>query len=351
MTKSILVIPSSYGATEFDANTEAIEDLIGRFNDLVALMKTGQDSTKQLMMPDLMAAWNTGGANSVKANSGWYVSDVEQVHFRELVKNSGKTYHPSHGDTASIGGVFGGRLLDKDAYEILQAVDKGGYAAMFLYQILELEKGGITLKKIDQMLALYGAHPDFANTPTAANAEHPDRFIANYAARRDKNDGTGYYSKIKYNFITLQAACISGSAYQDEKNLAFSDLINAMERSIMATTINYMYATIEKLSKTKPSDQDKADALHDLSEALSFIYGFGNLQSPHIQITKLEIEEVLLLLQFEGTDHHPLYHFTNDPISNISKILDAQAKLKEIYQFSNQEMNDFKSNWVSIQAR
>ena len=351
MGKSNLVIPISYGASTFEANTGEVEMLIGRFNDLVSLMKSGQDTTVQIEMSDLMAAWNNGGANSIKAKSGWYVQAVETFHFPELTKNSGKSYHPSYGDTATIGGVFGGRLLDKDAFEILQAVDKGAYASMFLHQILELGKDGITPEKIDQMLAYYGAHPDFPNTPTAANAEHPDRFIANYAARRDKNDGTGYYSKIKYNFITLQAACVSGSSYQDEKNQAFSELIKSIERSIMATSINYLYATVDKLSKTKPTDEDKAGALHDLSEAISFMYGFVNLNSTHIHIQKTQLEDILLMLQFDGNQIHPLYRFTNDPISYLPKILDAQAKLKEIYDFTDQEMNDFKSNWVSVQGR
>ncbi len=349
--KSTLVIPNSYGASNFEANTVEENLLTQNFNDLVSLMKTGQDTLVQVKMSDLLAAWNKGGANSVKAKSGWYVNEVETVYFPDLMRNSGKTYHPDHGDTATIGGIFGGRLLDKGAFEILQAVDKGAYGSLYLHQIVELAKDGIDLKDIDKMLALYGAHPDFPNTPNAANATNPDRSIANYAARRDKNDGTGFYSKIKYDFLMLQAACAAGSEYREEKNQAFTSLIQNIEKSIMATSINYMYATIEKLSKTKPTDEDKAGALHDLSEAISFIYGFKNLQSSHIQITTTQVEEILALLEFEGSQVNPLYHFTNDPISYLPQIMEAQMKMKAIYNFTDQEMNDFKSNWVSVQGR
>ncbi|MDX5320347.1 MAG: DUF4856 domain-containing protein, partial [Bacteroidota bacterium] len=168
--------------------------------------------------------------------------------------------------------------------------------------------------------------------------------------RRDKNDGTGLYSAIEYHFRTLQAATLAGVNYKDEQKQAFQDLIRDIEKGLMATAINYMYTTTDKLTKTNPSDADLASALHDLSEAISFVYGFKELNNVNIQITPAQVQEIMDLLEFGGTENG-FYHFVKEPVKYLPQILEAQNKLKEIYQFSGSEMNDFRNNWVSVQGR
>lgn len=350
LAKSPLNVANSYQGNDFMQNTGEEELLISRFNHLVQVMKTGQDSSLSIEMSALMNAWNTGGAKSLKNKSGWTASASETIFFPGLVKNSGRTFNPEYADTAKFGGVYGGRLLDKGAFEIMQAVDKAAYPGLFIFQILELAKGDFDLKTLDQMLALYGAHPDFPNTPTSSKTANPDRLIANYASKRDKNDGTGYYAKINHNFLTLQSAINAGSSYQNEKNQAFEELIHNMEKAIMATSINYLYATMDNITKTNPSDLDKANALHDLSEAISFIYGFSGMNNSHILITEKEVHDILYLLKFD-VDNNELYYFATKPGTCLTNILDAQNMLKEIYHFSTEEMNDYKFNWVGIQNR
>lgn len=348
--KKNLVVPTSYVSIDYDTNTFEDRMLATRFANLLATIKPGENQANTLDLNVLLAAWNEGGALSLKTKCGPIASGIENMLFPELVKHSGKTYHPNHGDTATLGGVFEGRLLNQGAFEIVQSVDKGSYAGMFLYRILELKKGNFDHKVLDQMLALYGAHPSFPNTPTVANTPKPDKYIANYAARRDKNDGSGYYSKIKTEFLTLHAAIKAGNEYTDEKEQAFARLIQNMEKALAATSINYLNSAISKLSKTNPTDTDKAGALHDLSEALGFIQGFDQLNSPYITISNGDITAIEEHLHINGQGYR-YYEFTNDPITHITDIVAAITKLQTIYQFTPGEMIDFKTNWVSAQGR
>ncbi len=348
--KNPLNIPSSYSSVEYDTNTYQERQLSQRFSNLVSAIKLGENPSTTLDLNTLISVWNEGGSNSLKAHAGWMGGHVENTCFPELVKHSGKIYHPDFGDTATLGGVFQSRLLNEGAFEILQGVDKGAYAGLFLYQILELKKGNFDQKTLDRMLALYGAHPSFPNTPTVANTTFPDKYIANYASRRDKNDGTGLYTTIKTEFLTLQAAIRAGDDYAVEKEAAFTRLVQDMEKALAATSINYMNSAIAKLSKTNPTDADKAGALHDLSEALGFIQGFSNLNSPYITIGNDQILTLQGYLQVNGTKYS-YYKFTNDRVNTLPDLLTAIDMLKTIYGFTPSEMNDFKTNWVSAQGR
>lgn len=348
--KKALTLPSSYESHDFDSNAYLEFQLTDRFSGLVSLMKQGENPANTLDLNTLLAAWKDGGSNSLKANAGMMANEVENRSFPELVKHSGKTYHPDYGDTATLGGVFQARLLNEGAFEILQGIDKGSYAGLFLHQILELKKDLIDLKTLDRMLALYGAHPSFPNTPTAANTSFPDKYIANYTSRRDKNDGSGYYSRIKTEFLTLQAAILAGDEYANEKEAAFVRLIHTMEKALAATSINYMYSAIDKLSKTNPNDADKAGALHDLSEALGFMQGFSSLNSPYLHINQAQILTLMGHMQYDGQSY-AFYKFTNSPMTALPELLKAIDLLQGIYGFSPAEMNDFKTNWVSAQGR
>ncbi|MHB1278293.1 MAG: DUF4856 domain-containing protein [Bacteroidia bacterium] len=348
--KKSLTLPASYVSMDYDTNTYQERELSQLFSAMLAAMKAGENPAITLDLNTLLSAWNEGGSKSLNARAVPMGTEVENIRLPEMVKHSGNTYHPDYGDTATIGGVFQSRLLNEGAFEIGQGIDKGAYAGLFLYQILELHKGEFNQKTLDRMLALYGAHPSFPNTPTAANTGHPDKYIANYASRRDKNEGSGFYTRIKTEFLTLQAAMNAGDEYKVEKEESFARLIHNMEMALAATSVNYMNSAISKLSQTNPTDADKAAALHDLSEAFGFLQGFSNLNSPYITITNEQIQTLQAFLQFDGQDYS-FYKFTNDPVNTLPELVKAINKLQEIYAFSPAEMNDFKTNWVSAQGR
>lgn len=344
----VLNIADSYMSANWDNNTSNVSAIRNQFNSLVSYMKTGQDGSTKLEGTQLNTLLNQG--NILSAFAGSFKTDIQTTFFPSLVKNSGQAYHPDSGATAVLGGAFEGRLLSERAYEILQAVDKGLYAAGFLNQIIELGNGSLDMAKLDQMLAFYGAHPSFPNTPTAANAAYPDMLIANYTARRDKNDGKGLYSQIKRNFLTLQATLLTEGDWTAERASAQKDLQANIEKALAATTINYMKAAVKKLSTTNLTDADKGSALHDLGEAYGFILGLNYVQQSDRIIQQSDLDFVLTKLGKTGTDIHQ-YSFVNDPVTSLPNLEDAWNRLATVYGFSNQEMADFEYNWVSTQGR
>ncbi len=338
----------SYMSANWNANTADVRTTRDQFNSLVNYMKTGQDGSTKLDLNQLNTLFNQD--NRLANLSGNFKSDIQTVFFPSLVKNSGQAFHPDSAATAVLGGAFEGRLFSERAYEILQAVDKGLYAAGFLNQIISLGDAALDQAKLDQMLALYGAHPSFPNTPTAANSDNPDVLIANYTARRDKNDGNGLYSQIKTNFLTLQATMLTEGDWTAERAATQKLLEANIEKALAATAINYMKTAVKKLSSTNVSDADKGSALHDLGEAYGFMLGFAYIDGANRTIKSSDLEYVLVKLGKTGTDIHQ-YSFVNDPINSLPNLEDAWKRLATVYGFSQQEMADFEFNWVSSQGR
>jgi hypothetical protein len=270
----------------------------------------------------------------------------------ELAKASGTTWTPSSPDGSSQGGVYGGYLFDEYGVEQEQLLEKGQFGATHYNHAVALMSGPITLATVDQLVAIFGAKPAFANSGSNnVAAENRDRFMATYGARRDKNDGNGLYAKIKRAFITLQAAVKAGTLYNDERNKALKDIQLIWEKINAATVVNYCHTPISKLSGTSPTDADKSSSLHAIGEAIGFLQGFKTINSNYRKITDAQIDEILVLFNAPANGTASVYKFATDPVNELSKLQQAINKLQTIYGFSAQEIEDFKSNWVNVQNR
>jgi hypothetical protein len=175
--------------------------------------------------------------------------------------------------------------------------------------------------------------------------------MAGYAARRDKNDGKGLYSQFKNNAIKLQAAVKAGNDYKAQQTEALNALKTAWEKANAATIINYCHATLSRLSATNPSENDIAAALHAYSEGVGFIHGWKTIPQKHKIITDAQIDEILALFNAPSGQTPTSYKFATDPVNELPKIQQVIDKLKAIYGFSNQDLEDFKKNWVNEQGR
>ncbi|MEZ4686279.1 MAG: hypothetical protein R3B47_09490 [Bacteroidia bacterium] len=113
-------------------------------------------------------------------------------------------------------------------------------------------------------------HADFPNSDDASNHSNPDLFVAKYTARRDKNDGNGFYSQMQAAFIKLQAAIAAGDDYEEERDEAIAVIKDVWEKATMATIINYGYSAISKLSATNPGEADQASALTHIAKPWAF---------------------------------------------------------------------------------
>jgi len=349
--KASLDIPSAYDGTSFSANVAAQDAVRSQLEALVAEAKKGRSAGVVLDYSTLSQLFNAGSPSLNTITTSYYADRLDGTDnwLDEMAKASGTSYTP--GVPTGQGGTFGGYLFDENGLEYEQLVDKGLFGAALYNHAVSLMKGSMTPATSDQLLRIFGAHPDFPNTPTAANAANPDKFMANYAARRDKNDGTGLYFQMKNAFIKLQAALKAGNDYNQERDEALLALRQTWEKVNAGTMINYCHSVISTLSATNPTDAQKAGALHAYSECVGFIHGWRTIPQDYKIITDAEIDELLVLFNAPYNATPTSYKFATDPINELPKLTQVISKLKAKYGFSDQEVEDFRNNWVAVQGR
>lgn len=351
-SKDPLVIPVNYVSSNYNTNTVIEAGIRSQMLALTAYMKKGENIANKLTVDSLNYYFSSNGSPSIASiTQPYYKNLITGSWFPVMEACSQNSYSPFEGATATNGGVYGARLLDKRSKETLQEIEKGLFEAALYNHFIGLSLGNLDSKTVDQMLCIYGAHPDFPNTNTASKTSNPDGFIALYAARRDNNDGTGLYAQIKQAFLKLQAAVNAGAAYNNDRDDAITSLKINIEKAIMATVIHYGYAGTTKLTTTNPPETTISGGLHDFAEAVGFVHGFKSIPQEHRNITDAEIDEVLELLLAPANEDATMYGFVTDGANTLTGITAYQSLLKGIYDFSDAEMEGFKQNWISLQGR
>lgn len=349
--KDQLVIPAEYDGSNFAVNTATQAAVRTQLSNLTTEMKKGRNAGTSVSL-DALNQLYTGSNPSLQAiATAYYDSRISGANgwLAELAKASGNTYTPGAPDGGE-GGASGGHLFDENGLELEQMIEKGLFGAAMHNHAIQLANGEITPATVDQMVSIFGAHPDFPNS-NSSKVANPDKFLANYAARRDKNDGNGLYTQIKEGFIKLQAAVAAGDEYSAEQEEALATVFEAWEKINAATAINYCHSTISGLSATNPSDAQIAGALHAYSEGVGFLHGWRTINSKFKIITDTQIDEILALMNAPYNGTPTSYKFATDPVNELPKLTQAIERLQDIYGFTDQEVEDFKKNWVSEQGR
>lgn len=349
-----LEIPSAYDGSSFAANTQAQTALLDQLSALTEEAKAGRTASNTVSRQALEDLFRAGSPALSTEITSYFKTKLEGDGgwFDELAKSSGTTWTPQAPDGSSQGGVYGGYLFDEYGLEIEQLVEKGQFNATLYNHATGLMGSEITLQTVDQLVAIFGAKPAFANSGSGnVAAENRDRAMANYGARRDKNDGEGMYSQIKTAFITLQAAVRAGEEYREEQEEALENIQLLWEKINAATVINYCHTPISLLSQTNPSEAQVGAALHAIAEGIGFIQGLKTINQAYRRITDAQIDQMLVLFNAPANGPASVYAFATDPATELPKLQQIIAELKAIYDFSDQEIEEFKSNWVSVQGR
>ena len=350
-----LQIPANYDGTNFASNAATQQNVLSQLTALAAEAQRGRNATNTLAKTDLDNLFSAGNPSLANVITTYFRGRLEGSGgwFDEIAKASGNTYTPAP-PSGGQGGVFGGYLFDENGLEIEQLIEKGQFGATLYKHATDLiAAGNFTEATIDQMLAIFGATPNFSNSGSNnVAADVRDRAMANYAARRsDINDNNSLYVQMKNQFIKLQAAIRAGAAYNKERDEAIAAIKLTWEKINAATVINYCHSTIATLSQTNPSDAQKGSALHALGEAIGFIHGFRTIPQSHKKITDTQIDELLTLFNAPQNGTPTCYLFVSDALNQLPKLSQAINKLKEIYGFSDAEIETFKINWVNQQGR
>jgi hypothetical protein len=345
--KPVLNIGTTYPGANFENNAAEEISLVNNQNSLASLAKSVRTPGVSVTKAELMSLFNnisnktTNHMIEVLTSSDGYFQSLEDA-------SSGATFIP--GDLNSEGGFLSGRVFNEQGVEPDEIVDKGLYGGTLYNAAIPIMSGDISVSDVDKLVALFGANPDFPNSGSS-NVSNPDIKMANYAARRDKNDGNGLYTQFKTAAIKLKTYAEAGAAYNDEKAQALTDLKTAWEKANAATVINYCHAAISTLSSTNLSDADIASGLHSYSEGLGFMDGWRTIPQNHKQITDSQIDEILVLMNAPYGQPATSYTFVTDAVNQLPKLQTVISRLQSIYSFSNQDIEDFRKNWVTEQGR
>jgi hypothetical protein len=343
-------VGTSYVSDNYAANTTDEQAILSQMNNLSTYMKRGQIAGTVLYLDSLNNLFQAGN-ESLKSICTTYYGDLidsPNGYFSSLAEASGGTYVV--GAPQGQGGVFMNRLFDEFGVEHNELIDKGLYSAALYNQALTFMTPTMTQANLDRIVCLFGANPSFPNSGSA-NVSSPDKFMANYAARRDKNNGTGIYTKFKNAAILAQAQIAAGSSYASEVQNSLTTMRQSWEKASAATAINYCHSTVSALSATNPTDAAIASGLHAYAEGLGFIHGWKSISQQYRIITDTQIDEILVLLNAPYNQDPNSFLFVTDAANQLPKIQEVISRLKAIYGFSTSEIEDFKKNWVAEQGR
>lgn len=346
-----LVIPQQYDGTAYVTNVTTATTVTQQYTNLVNETKKARTAGTKVDAQTLTNLFTTGTPSLKSITTAYYAGKIEGTNglIAKMANASGSTFSPTV--RTGNGGLFGGHVFDENGFGLVEAFENAMYGATLYNYALQLATAGATTPATaDQLVALFGASPAFPNSNNAKYTT-PDRLLALYAARRDKNDGTGIYTKMRDAFIRYQAALKAGANYNADRDAAFADIKQYWEKAMAATAINYLHSTISTLSNTTLTDAQKGSALHAYNEGVSFLHGWRTLPQVHKKITDAQIDELLTQLNAPANGTPTSYLFLTDPVNQLPKLMQAIAKLKDIYGFSTQEIEDFKKNWVNEQSR
>ena len=149
----------------------------------------------------------------------------------------------------------------------------------------------------------------------------------------------------------LQAAIEAGEQYNEERDQALEDLLDTWEKANAATVINYCHQTLDKLSETNLTDEQIGSGLHSYSEAVGFLHGWRTIPSNYKLITDGEIEQLLVKLNAPYNAEPTSYLLVTEPATALPKVQEVIDDLQSIYGFTDQQIEDFKENWINVQGR
>jgi hypothetical protein len=365
-----LQIPTFYDSTGYAANVVTESQVRSQLATLTSRMQVGRNMDSTVTLAALQNLYNGTTLRTVTGAS--YQAKID-IALPELARASGKGVRYAWENApvpGSDGGVIptavGGRtgyLYDENVLELEQVVEKGLFAAaMYNHAVSLISAGNITEATIDKLVEIYGAKPGFGNNERNSDPNR-DRFSAQYAARRsDSANANSIYAQIKRNLITAKAAVKAGSAFNQLRDQALADFKLNWEKALAATVINYCHSTLAGLTAPNRDDGVVTGAMHAYGEAVGFLSGWRAVPASQRRITDAQIDELLDLLRapYNQTANAQSYLFlsTNSATAQLFR-LDGRndprtgviERLAQIYGFSNQEVEDFKRNWVAFQNR
>ena len=273
----------AWAAPEFDANAETALALRAQLDTLTGgegLMRGAEQELKGSEVDDVadLTAVYEGGDPSFAGNVTARYDAIVDDAFADFVALVGASAQDLIDDTGvwtpgEAGGLAGTspRGINAGGLEIRQIADKGlfGGAGLYAYA-LTLTEGEITPATIDSLAAAWGGN-DALGT-----------------GEGELTDSANYSFEMGFHATMAEALAAAKSYAADEacatqRDEAIVTFFRAWEQSMVARTIYYANASaalIAAAAKGPAGDEDKIDALHELSEGIGLTFGFLGLPDP-----------------------------------------------------------------------
>jgi hypothetical protein len=345
--KPDLTIPTQYDSTSWRSNAATELGVQAALSNLAREMQKGRTPGTRVESATLMAAF----AALRGVTTSYYAGQIDQW-IPQMAASSGGTFDPRKPAAENgQGGTFGAYLFDEHGIEIEQLIEKGLFTAAQYNHALTVMAEAPSVAAVDRVLAVYGAHPGFANSGTSGKLNR-DFHSAVYAARRsDTTDQNSLYLRIKHGLLKARAAAAAGPDYATQYAEAMADVRLNWERAIMATVVNYLYSAIDVLKAGNPDDAKLAGAMHAYAEGLGFLHGWKTIPANRKVVPDATVDALLNTLGAPVSGTPSTIELFANPAQGITAFDSVINSIKALYGFTDAEMEGFKVNWVSSQRR
>jgi hypothetical protein len=341
--------PATYDSPTFETNAAQELALRKALDDFLAPMKTveAQSADGGVPTPVTKAQLEQGyaaGTPSVKSASTEYFQNkvTAWIGAYDLAITDG-IYTPATPDGGDKGGRYGGYIFDATGLDLHQAIENGTYGAAFYAEAAALVASGtITVGTIDRLVAVFGAHPSFPNSPDAP--QNRDVFAAAHAARRDSKDAAnpGPYQRIRSAILKARAYVEAGDRCKAERDAVLKLFLREWERSSYGTVI---YDLNDVTTRLIASTTDLGPVLHTYGEAVGLIAGFRTIPQDSRIITDAQIDGLLSRVFAPDGGPVEVFKVKTSPLEVVSRFGQAIADIKTVYSLSDAEVEAFKKKY------
>jgi len=347
---------AAWAAPDFEANAAVALALRAQLDDLTGgegLMRGAEqelEGSEVDDVADLTAVYETGDPSVAGTTTAGFDAVIADAFadFVALVAASAQDVIDDEGNwtPGAAGGLAGSspRGLNAGGLEIRQIADKGlfGGAALYAYAV-SLTEGEIDEATIDSIAALWGGNAALGT----GKGELTDS--ANYSF------GMGFHATMA-GALAAAKSYAADDACSAERDEAIVTFFRAWEQSMVARTIFYGNAAADLIAAAAEGpdgDEDRIDALHELSEGIGLTFGFlalpdpasGPLSGAGRLLTDADIEEMMVAL---GVDTEDLSASTTGTFVGDAALLDTgvvafEAAAIEVFDLSEADIEFYRT--------
>jgi hypothetical protein len=338
----------AYDGANFEKNAELELSLLRGFVRITDAMKGAEADLKKVpRREELEKLWAEGNPSLRDSTEPALRPELEGL-LGDFADAAGKMWSPSE-PLESLGGRYGKYMFNGAGLDLRQAFEKNLYAAAFYRHADTLISGEIRSETVDRVLAIFGAHPSFPATDKGGEggASYPDRFVAAYTERRDTKGETGprLYREAQTALTRAKNATSKGAECEEVAKFALREFQLVWEKAQFATVLFYLQDIETKVAEGAGSSEAEVAALHGLGEVLGFVGGWRGVPAASRRITDAQLDEVLRLVRLDAGDGRVIpKRLVADAVAELPKLQEAAKKIGEIYGFSAEEREAFKTN-------